>query len=174
MRGWAAVGLLALVGAFHAPSAMAAPKPGQPTPWDACFEQAGAYYKVNPLLLKAIARQESSMNPAATNKNTNGTEDVGLMQINSIHLPKLAPAGINRERLRDPCTNIAVGAWVLAEAVSRLGMTWDAVGAYHSPTAWRRRDYAAKVQRHLIREIQGAGIAMPVPAAAQLAQGAAP
>ncbi len=32
-----------------------------------------------------------------TNKNTNGSEDIGLMQINSAHLPRLAKFGITRQ-----------------------------------------------------------------------------
>lgn len=127
-----------------------------PTPYDACFARAGNYYGINPLLLKAIARQESSMNPRAIGQNTNGTQDLGIMQINTWHLPKLAKAGITRQHLMDPCINIYVGAWVLADAVRRFGMSWKAVGVYHSPTDWRQRNYAAKVHRHLIREIEGA------------------
>lgn len=96
------------------------------------------------------------MNPSAVGQNTNGTQDLGLMQINTTHLTKLARAGIQRHHLMDACTNITVGAWVLADAVRRFGMTWTAVGAYHSPTAWRRQDYAVKVSKHLIREIRAA------------------
>lgn len=125
-----------------------------PTEFDGCFQTAGDYYGINPLLLKAIARQESSMNPQAVNRNTNGTTDIGLMQINTTHMPKLRKAGVTEERLWQPCVNIAVGAWVLADAISRHGMTWKAVGVYHSPTDWRQRDYAAKVQRHLVRELR--------------------
>jgi len=92
------------------------------------------------------------MNPRAIGKNTNGTLDLGLMQINTSWLPKLAQAGISRERLMDPCTNILVGAWVLHDAVQRHGLSWKAVGVYHSPTAWRQRAYAAKVAGHLLKE----------------------
>lgn len=35
--------------------------------WEACFDDAGAHYGVSPLLLKAIAYQESSMQPDAFN-----------------------------------------------------------------------------------------------------------
>lgn len=129
-------------------------KAAGPTEFDGCFQSAGDYYGINPLLLKAIARQESSMNPRALNRNTNGTTDIGLMQINTWHMPKLRKAGVTEQRLWEPCVNIAVGAWVLADAISRHGMTWKAVGVYHSPTDWRQRDYAGKVQRYLIREIR--------------------
>lgn len=163
-----AIALLALF-VIAAPPALAS-GPG-PTPWDTCFAKAGAYYSINPLLLKAIARQESSMNPAAVGQNTNGTQDIGLMQINTTHMPKLRRAGLDRQKLLDPCTSIAVGAWVLADAVSRNGMTWKAVGVYHSPTPWRQRDYAAKIQRHLMREIAAAQPAMPAAVTASSAAG---
>jgi hypothetical protein len=38
----------------------------------------------------AIAKAESGWNPTATNKNSNGSTDYGLMQINSIHKPTVA------------------------------------------------------------------------------------
>jgi len=121
-------------------------------PWNACFDAAARHYRLHPALLRAIARQESGMNPRAIGKNTNGTLDLGLMQINTSWLPKLSRAGISREQLMDPCTNIIVGAWVLHDAVSRHGLSWKAVGVYHSPTPWRQRAYALKVAKHLLRE----------------------
>lgn len=39
----------------------------------------------NPEIMIAIAKAESGMNPSAVNKNTNGSVDLGLFQINSIH-----------------------------------------------------------------------------------------
>jgi len=132
--------------------AAANPPPRAAAPWTICFDAAARHYRLHPALLRAIARQESGMNPRAIGKNTNGTLDLGLMQINTSWLPKLARAGISREQLMDPCTNIIVGAWVLHDAVSRHGLSWKAVGVYHSPTPWRQKDYATKVARHLLRE----------------------
>lgn len=42
-------------------------------------------YGVDPDTAISIAMAESSLNPLATNTNTNGTTDKGLFQINSIH-----------------------------------------------------------------------------------------
>ena len=124
------------------------------TPWDACFAQAGQHYGIHPALLEAVARHESNLNPRAIGRNTNGSVDIGLMQINTQHLPTLARAGISREHLFDPCTNIAVGAWVLAGAIRRHGMTWEAVGAYNSSIPTRRRWYAGKVAAQLVRVLR--------------------
>jgi len=48
-----------------------------------CFEEAGSQYGISPQLLWSIAKTESNFNPRAINRNSNGTYDYGLMQINS-------------------------------------------------------------------------------------------
>lgn len=132
-----------------------------PAAWERCFIDAGLRYSVSPLLLRAIARQESSFRPDAIGKNTNGTHDIGIMQINSWWLKTLRPAGIDESKLMDPCLNIHVGAWILANEIARHGLTWTAVGAYHSPTDWRRADYAVKINKHLARELRALGVEIP-------------
>lgn len=114
-----------------------------------CFEQAEARYGIHRDLLRAIAQQESGMNPNAINRNTNGSVDIGLMQINSQWWPRLTQAGFDQAWLRDPCYNVMFGSWILARNIARYGMTWDAVGAYHSPTDWRARQYAGQVANRL-------------------------
>src|SRR5581483_12033605 len=102
---------------------------------EACWEQAAHRYGVSAQLLYAIARVESGLNPAAVNRShraRTGSYDIGLMQINSSHLPTLARYGIREADLYNPCTNIHIGAWLLADAFSRHGITWDAVGAYNA------------------------------------------
>jgi soluble lytic murein transglycosylase-like protein len=119
-------------------------------PAAACWYEAGARYGVNPSLLYAIAKTESSLNPLAVNRsNANGTYDVGLMQINSSWLPTLRKYGITEQQLYDACTSIHVGAWILAQNIRRLGNSWDAVGAYNSPNPKRRLDYALRVYKNL-------------------------
>ncbi len=121
-------------------------------PGQACWEDAARRYQVSSVLLYAIARTESALNPNAVGRNRNGSRDIGLMQINSSWLPKLAAYGINEQDLFDPCTNIHVGAWILADNMSRLGYTWEAVGAYNTANPALRRTYAEKVRRHLVAD----------------------
>lgn len=129
---------------------------GQPsTEWDACFQGAGEYYGISPVLLKAMAIQESSLNPMAKNQNTNGTWDIGLLQINQTWWERLQALGIRPEDLWDPCVSIYTGAWILAQNIQQYGYNWKAVGTYNAGTRKdpaveaRRNEYARRVHRHL-------------------------
>lgn len=102
---------------------------------EACFERHAARFGLDPDLLRSIAGVESGMRPEAENTShlaRTGTRDMGLMQINSGWLPTLARYGIDQVQLRDPCTNIEVGAWILSGLLQRLGDSWEAVGAYNA------------------------------------------
>ena len=114
-----------------------------------CLEDAAAYHRVSPLLVRGIAQTESSMRSWVTNRNANGSEDIGLMQINSAHLPRLARYGISRQSLFDPCTNAYVGTWILSDCISRYGETWTAVGCYNAGSSDKRLRYANRVYQVL-------------------------
>jgi soluble lytic murein transglycosylase-like protein len=110
-----------------------------------CFDEAASYQKVNPLILRAIAWQESHNRPSAVHKNANGSTDYGVMQINSVHLPVLAQYGISRRTLMQPCKNVYIAAWHLRQQMNKYGNTWAAVGAYHSETPALRDEYARQI-----------------------------
>ena len=118
-------------------------------PAQGCWDDAATRFQVNSTLLYAIARTESGLNPTAVGRNTNGSRDVGLMQINSSWFAQLARYGIEESHLLDPCTNIHVGAWILAQNIARYGYSWEAVGAYNAVDPGRRKRYVEKVRRHL-------------------------
>ncbi|WP_312974601.1 type III secretion system invasion protein IagB [Atlantibacter sp.] len=115
-----------------------------------CWDEAARYFDLDPRLLTAIAQVESGMDPEAINVNTNGSYDVGLMQINSTHLARLRKLGVDEIVLmRDPCVSVLVGASILSEMVKLYGYNWEAIGAYNAGTRASRHDlrmrYAKKV-----------------------------
>ncbi|MEN9905442.1 MAG: hypothetical protein RLZZ555_2007 [Pseudomonadota bacterium] len=120
--------------------------------WATCWEEAGRIHGIDPLLLKAIAWKESrGWTGAVGPRLRDGNHALGLMQINTIHLPRLAQFGIRREQLFDACTSQKVGAWVLADCIRRFGSTWKSVGCYYAGPASRnlaaQEDYVRDVQR---------------------------
>lgn len=114
-----------------------------------CFDDAASYQSVNPYVLRAIAWHESKGDPTAVHRNSNGSIDVGELQINSVHFPKLATWGITPSALMDRCTNIYVAAWRLRTMMEKYGNTWEAIGAYHSETPQHRDKYARAIQQIL-------------------------
>ncbi|MDR5791740.1 lytic transglycosylase domain-containing protein [Caballeronia sp. LP003] len=115
-----------------------------------CIDTAAAFHHVNASLVRAIAVQESGMNASAVGKNSNGSRDLGLMQINSAWLPKLAQYGITEASLFNGCVNAYVGTWILAQNIARLGPSWEAVGAYNAASRGKRAAYVQKVYRRLL------------------------
>ena len=115
-----------------------------------CFEEAGHRYGLDPVLIKAIAKVENvTQDPYAVGRNTDGTYDYGLMQINSSWAPALEKIGIPWESLSDPCTNVMVGAWILRQKIEKHGYSWKGVAAYHSATPSKNAIYARKLAREL-------------------------
>lgn len=129
---------------------------------------------VHPDTLHAVAVVESGANPWAIGTphsaifphtrsdaerqlaralRTETSVDIGLMQINSQWLPTLH---IAPDRLLDPCTNVRVGAAILAAnfiKASRPGRSHlealvAALSAYHSGSETAGRSYAARVLAH--------------------------
>ncbi|MDA8428596.1 MAG: lytic transglycosylase domain-containing protein [Geobacteraceae bacterium] len=114
-----------------------------------CFQEAGQLYGINPLVLRSIAKVESNTKPDTIHENSNGTFDVGLMQINTIWKMTL---GEERWRfLGDACYNTKTGAWILASCISKYGYNWKAIGCYNSQTPEKSEMYAKRVFSQLER-----------------------
>jgi soluble lytic murein transglycosylase-like protein len=116
-----------------------------------CWEAAGQYHHIDPWLLYAIAYVESRYDPQALGKNTNGSRDIGLMQINSTWIPELQRWGVPLAALTNACASTYIGAWIMAANFRRFGYSWEAIAAYNvgSLDTPRRRQlgyqYASKV-----------------------------
>ncbi len=95
------------------------------------FETYGKRYGVPSQLLWGIAKVESHFNPHAIHKNLNGTYDLGLMQINTVHLKKLKHYGIEAKDLLWAKTSVAVGAYLLSECFKQHGHNWKGLNCYN-------------------------------------------
>lgn len=81
-------------------------------------------------------------------KNTNGTHDRGLMQINTWWDKSLSRFGISSGQVaNDDCMNVAVAAWILRQETDRFGNWPDALAAYNAGAGNIKagREYARKV-----------------------------
>lgn len=106
-----------------------------------CVSAAAQYHGVNAWVLKAILKVESDYKADAVNRNANGTIDVGMAQINSIHFGKLAKYGIAPSHLLDGCYATYVAAWHLANQIRVHGNTWFGVASYHSASPCQNTRY---------------------------------
>ena len=111
------------------------------------------------LLMSVIAVEGGRIGLAAKNKN--GTEDLGIMQINTGAWLKLVSRVFflgDKEkayiRLKDDgCFNISVGAWILSTSIRQeKGDVWSSLGRYHSNTPFYKNRYISKV-RYKYRKI---------------------
>lgn len=118
-----------------------------------CIQEAAQCFKINPLIIKAIIWQESSNRQNVVNFNKNKTQDIGIMQINSIHFSALRSLGISEQELREnSCANIFSGSWILNKSIQNHGYSWEAIGKYHSKTPYYRDRYISKLITTLLEE----------------------
>jgi hypothetical protein len=81
--------------------------------------------------------------------NSDGSHDLGPLQVNSFWVPRLSaminrrPAQVRTWLTHDPCFNVQAARWIFLSALAATHDYWKAVGIYHSPTYWRQRRYAS-------------------------------
>jgi len=140
-----------------------------------CFSDASRLYAIPEPLLRAVATVESGGNARAYNlshQSKTKSYDVGLMQVNSSWLPALQQYGIHESHLLDPCQNVLVGAWILAQHLRESGNDWNGVGSYNASCRSKsaqdcanvRNQYAWRVYRAWVRQTspsQLSGVARP-------------
>jgi hypothetical protein len=126
-------------------------------PYLACMLAAAQAYHLPPRLLPSIQAVEGGF-PGAIHPNRDGTDDLGVMQINTRWLQPLAsyiawkggekpaPAAIHSRLVTDPCYNIYAAAAILQAEWLQSGHDWlAAVGNYHSRTPSLHQDYLSRV-----------------------------
>lgn len=116
----------------------------------ACFMLASQTYSVPPAALVGIYKAEGG-EIGMEQPNTNGTHDLGPMQINTLWVPKLAekwnvPKQTAHEWLRDDaCTNVGVAAWILRGHLNETESLSQAIAHYHSRTPHLAGRYKKRV-----------------------------
>jgi hypothetical protein len=89
--------------------------------------------------------------------NSDGSFDLGPLQINSRWISRIAAmtgrpaASVSWWLVHDTCFIVDAARWIFLSGLGPGRSYWRAVGAYHSPTAWRQRMYAAGVADRLQR-----------------------
>lgn len=116
----------------------------------ACIFAAAQTYSVPPTVLLGVLHVEGGRVGMAS-PNTNGTHDLGPMQINTIWLKQLSKHWRVSEKtamrwVRDnACVNIGVGAWILRTKMNEAGSMAGGIAWYHSATPGRGDRYRDKV-----------------------------
>lgn len=120
-------------------------------PYLACMALVASIYHLPPRVLPSIQAVEGGR-VGSVERNVNGSEDLGVMQINTIWLPALsAYTGLSQEIVRDrlinrACFNIAAAGAIMRTYMSETGgMLMLAVGNYHSHTPPRNHSYQQRV-----------------------------
>lgn len=110
------------------------------------------FYQLPPRVLPAIQVVEGGR-VGSVSHNTDGSDDLGVMQVNTLWLPALARASrlpVAAVRLRlvdDPCFNVAAGGAIMRTyLIEAKGDLMRAVGDYHSHTPALNRSYRFSVR----------------------------
>lgn len=102
-----------------------------------CIVSASNRYNLPPESLLSIAMVEGGK-IGTTSLNTNGTVDMGIMQVNSVWLKSASPLSAYvsvASLVHDVCTNVHAAAWILSNHVAKTGGDfWRAIGMYHHPS----------------------------------------
>jgi len=116
-------------------------------PYLACMIWVAQFNALPPRVLPVIASVEGGR-VGSVHRNTDGSEDLGVMQVNTRWIPPLVtyvgrPAGEIRDRLmNDACFNIAAAGAILRVYLNETrGDLMLAIGNYHSHTPTLNQAY---------------------------------
>ncbi|NPD66335.1 lytic transglycosylase domain-containing protein (plasmid) [Lichenicola cladoniae] len=152
MKVWAGLALAIAL----SPIAGHAAEPTLP-PVVRCIESAAAVHRVPPAVVVILLSVEGGT-LGHVSQNTNGTVDIGPMQVNTIWVSIVAKhwgatSAETYAALRDNfCANVEAGTWILRQAMDQAhGDFWEGVGLYHSHDPGYKADYLRKVLRQALR-----------------------
>ena len=121
----------------------------------ACFTEAARRQALEPWRLLAVLKAEGGR-VGTFSSNTNGSYDIGPMQVNTIHLDELSRIyQTERSRLAqllayDGCFNVSIGAYILRKRTNEAkGDFWYGIGGYHSKTPSKSAPYILRVHGHM-------------------------
>ena len=116
-----------------------------------------AFYGLPPRVLPSIHAVEGG-SVGSVHANSDGSEDLGVMQVNTRWIPALARySGLGEDAVRlrlivVPCFNIAAAGAILRVYLDEAhGDLMQAVGCYHSHTPALNQAYQAQVLRSAVK-----------------------
>lgn len=116
--------------------------------YDKEFKAVAEKLNIPYIILKAVTLTEnSSFKSNIKMKNTNGTHDYGLTQINTIWLKKY---GLSEGEILKPMYNIFVSGVILKDLINRHGASLDTIGRYHSSTQKYKQVWLKRFKDNLI------------------------
>ena len=120
-------------------------------PYLACMIATARYYHLPPRVLPAIHRVEGGA-VGTVHRNTDGSDDFGVMQINTRWIEPLArfarmqEVAVRARLIGDACFNIAAAGAILRTYLdAERGDLMRAIGDYHSHTPALNLSYQAEV-----------------------------
>jgi len=136
---------------------------------EGCLKAAAELHQVPAGVLALLMGVEAGR-LGEVSQNTNGTVDIGPMQVNDTWVPKIAghwgaPHDAAYRALRDNfCANVEGGAWILRQALDEAhGDLWKGVALYHSHDPVQKHEYmqlvyaqAMRLKRESARDLAGA------------------
>ncbi|MGI4945027.1 MAG: lytic transglycosylase domain-containing protein [Janthinobacterium lividum] len=126
-------------------------------PFLACLAFVSQLYDLPPRVLPSIQAVEGG-GIGVVHRNTDGSEDMGVMQINTTWLPTLARYSqqsipeVRHQLLTSPCYNISAAGMILHGYLKETGGDlMQAIGNYNSHTPIHNHVYQVKVMRSVTR-----------------------
>jgi hypothetical protein len=120
-------------------------------PYLSCMVLVASLYNLPPRVLPSVQAVEGGR-PGAVHVNRDGSQDLGVMQVNTRWLPALsAYTGLDQPVVRErliwkPCFNIAASGAILRTYLDEArGDLMQAIGYYHSHTPLLSQRYQALV-----------------------------